>query len=238
MDTIQLTAKKRDKTGKRVKVLRQENQIPAVLYGHQIESVSLSVDYMEFGKIIKQGGESSIIDLKIDTAEPRKAIIKEIQIDPLSNKYIHLDFYQVKMKEKMKANVPLKFVGVSLAVKDSGGILVKNFDEMEVECLPADLPKEIVVNIDNLKTFEDVIRVKDIKIPAGVKFLAEDKEVVATVTPPRSEEELEELNKQVEEKVEEVEGIEKKEEEMEAAGEEGKAAESKEPKKEEGKKKE
>ena len=127
MDTIQLTAKKRDKTGKRVKVLRQENQIPAVLYGHQIESVSLSVDYMEFGKIIKQGGESSIIDLKIDTAEPRKAIIKEIQIDPLSNKYIHLDFYQVKMKEKMKRCLRKHwkpFIGMFTIVVLAAGILI------------------------------------------------------------------------------------------------------------------
>ena len=123
------------------------------------------------------------------------------------------------MTEKMRTKVSLNFIGRSKAVKE-GGVLVKNLEEIEVECLPLDLPHEIKVDISKLKTFDDVIKIEDLAIPPKVKILENKDEIVATVTPPRTEEELKALEEEVEEKVEEVEGVKKEEVSPEAETEE------------------
>ena len=225
MENTVLKAKTRENKGKGLRTLRNEGMIPAVLYGHKVDSEALSIDSKEFEGFMKIAGESTIIQLYIDDKkEPRNVIIKEIQIDPITENVIHLDFYQVKMTEEMKAKVKINYTGESQAVKESGGILIKNFSEIEVECLPANLPKEIELDITPLATFEDILNIKDLKVPDNVKVMPEPDEVVATVTPPRSEKELEELDQEVEEKVDEVEGVEKEEEEMEATESEAAAA--------------
>ena len=149
---------------------------------------------------------------------PTKVIIQDIQRHPLSNAIIHADLHQVKMTEKLRAEIMLHFVGESVAVKELGGVLVKNLDHIKVETLPADLVSEIAVEISSLKTFDDVIHVKDLAVPKGITVLDKEDEVVVLVTPPRSEEELAALEKEtVDEKaaVESIEGV--KEEPKEAA---------------------
>lgn len=238
MEKIELKAKSRDIIGKKVKSLRRQNQIPAVLYGHEIKKpLSLSIGYLDFKKVYDEVGESTIFELVIDDKEKKNVLVKTVQLEPVSLKYNHIDLYQVKMSEKITANVELVFEGVSPAVKDAGGVLVKNIDEVEVEALPANLPKEISVDISSLKTFEDVIKIKDLSISSEAEILNEKEDIVATVTPPRSEEELKELDEEVEEKVEDVEGVEKEEPEEEATESEAAAApEKKEENKEEEKK--
>lgn len=124
------------------------------------------------------------------------------------------------MTEKIVTEIPLKFIGEAPAVVDLDGTLLVNRDNIEVECLPTDLVHEIEVDISSLKTFDDLIKVADLKIPKGLEVLNDPNEVVASVTPPRSEEELAELEAPVEEKVEEVEEVEKERKEEEEAEEE------------------
>ncbi|MDD5626629.1 MAG: 50S ribosomal protein L25 [Patescibacteria group bacterium] len=224
MADLVLQVKLRDLQNK-PKKLRREAMVPAVLYGHKVKNVFLIADRKEFQKVFQEAGESSLIDLTIEKEKkPRKVLVKEVQRDPVSGEYLHIDFYEVKMTEKITAEAPLEFKGVSRAVKDLDGVLVKSLDEIEVSCLPQDLPHSILVSISSLKTFDDVIHVKDLDIPKNVEVLAHPEDVVVSVMPPRSEKELEELEEKVEEKVEEVEGVKKEGEEgaeSEAGGEPG-----------------
>ncbi len=211
MDNLVLEARKREETGKKVNKLRKSGLIPAVVYGRETEPQNLAVDFFSFQKIYEAAGRSSLIDLKIENKPPLKVIIQDIQTDPLTDKFINIDFHAVKMTEKITAEIELKFVGESKAVKEDGGVLVKNIDKIKVEAYPQDLVHEIEVDISNLKTFDDIIHISELKIPEKIKILNDGKETVALVTPPRSEAELEALEETVEEKVEEVEKVGEKE---------------------------
>lgn len=221
---LTLSAKIRNDFGKKVKNLRKQGFLPAVLYGPEIKNLPLAVDFKEFKKIYKEAGESSLISLRVKGEEQNEflVLIHDVKKHPLTLKPIHVDFYQPKLKEKVEATVPLVFVGESKAVKDLKGTLVQTISEVEVKALPTDLPKEIKVDITNLETFEDDILIKNLEIPEGVEILKEPGEVVASVAPPEKVEE--ELEKAIEEKVEEVEKVEKekKEEEPEPSQEEEK----------------
>lgn len=207
---LELTAKNREILGKKVKVLREKGIIPVVLYGEKIKPVSLEMDYHEFEKIYEQAGESTIIKLKIGESS-KNVLIYDVGRDPVSDKYIHVDFYAVRMDKLITTEVPLVFEGESPVVETEDGVLIKSITEVEVEALPVDLPHEIKVDISVLKTFDDSINIKDLKVLEGVRILVEPDEVVVSVIPPRSEEELAEL----EEKPEEAEEAEKVEEEKE-----------------------
>jgi large subunit ribosomal protein L25 len=206
----QLTLKVTTRTEKPEK-LRAEEIIPAVFYGHGIDSMSIQVPYSEFQKLYREAGESTIITLDIDGKE-HNAIIKDVQLEHVKDTYMHVDFYAVRMDEEITAEVELAFVGMSKAVKEEDGILVKNFDAVEVTCLPGDLPSEIEVDISVLETFEEVIAIKDLAVSSKVEISQDADAIVATVTPPRSEEELEALNEEITEDVESVEGVKKEEE--------------------------
>ncbi|HBV58252.1 MAG TPA: 50S ribosomal protein L25 [Candidatus Magasanikbacteria bacterium] len=174
---------------KAAKELRKESKIPAVLYGHGVKNVNLSVNYREFEKAYQAGGGKGLLELTIDSNKPINVLVQDWQINPITSVFTHVDFRQVKMDEKIKTDVNLKFIGESPAVKELGGIFVKNFNSIPVECLPKDLVSEITVDIVSLKEFGNVIHISDIVAPAGIKILAHDEDVIATVTPPRVEEE-------------------------------------------------
>ena len=226
---LELNAKIRETLGKKVKALRKKGIIPAVIYGAKTKSVSLEVDYNEFEKIYEIGGESTIIKLKVQNpkskvGDSKNVLIHDVSKDPVSDKFIHVDIYVVRMDKAITAEVHLVFEGESPAVETEEGTLIKNITEVEVEALPANLPSGIKVNISVLKTFDDLIKIKDLKVAEGVKILAEPEEVIASVVPPRSEEELVALEEKVEEEVEEVEKVGEDEEEEEAV--EGKEEEN------------
>lgn len=210
MQTI--SAKIRKDIGKKVEKLRNQGILPAVLYGPKTETLSLEVNEKDFEKTFQEAGESSLISLEIDKKK-FLVLIHAIEIDAISKKPIHIDFYQPRLDEEISAGVPLVFIGESMAVKDLGGTLVKNIHELEVKALPQNLPHEIKVNLEKLKTFEDNILVKDLEIPQGVKIMKGPEEIVVLVSQKVKVEE--ELSKPVEEKVEEVGKSEEKKKDKE-----------------------
>jgi len=214
-----LRAEKREIIGKKVKTLREKGLIPAVIYGHDTKPQNISLYANEFAKTYSEAGTSSLIDLTVDSSPAVRVLTREPQLDPVKNTPIHIDFYKVRMDEKIKTEIPLEFIGTSEAVEQLDGSLVTNRDSIEVECLPADLVPEIKIDISSLKTFEDNIAISDIKVPSGIEVLNDSEEVVALVEPPRSEEELAELEESAAEKEKEAieqigaeEGVEKAEE--------------------------
>jgi len=210
---LNLSAKIKDKDFKRkIKPSEALEIIPAVLYGPKIKNLNLQVDLKEFESIYKEAGETSLITLLVEGQKEKfSVLIHEVQFNPLSGKPIHVDFYQPSLKEEIEATVPIVTTGESLAVKNLGGTLIKNISEIEVKALPQNLPKEIKVSIENLKSFEDNILVGDLQFPEGLKVLRESTDILVSVARPEKIEE--ELEKPIEEKVEEIEKVEEKKEE-------------------------
>ncbi|OGE81915.1 MAG: hypothetical protein A3H72_02005 [Candidatus Doudnabacteria bacterium RIFCSPLOWO2_02_FULL_48_8] len=202
-----LAATKRNTTGKKVSNLRKTGKLPGVLYGHDVEATSLEVDEKDFLKVFKKAGESTLINLVVD-GQARPVLIHEVQNHFLSDYVQHVDFYAVDMTEKLHAKIPLHFVGESPAVKNLGGVLVKNLQEVEVECLPADLPPFIELDISKLAELNQAFRVSGLMVSDKVKILTNADDMVVNVAPPRSEEELKELEQApVAEDVTKVEGV-------------------------------
>ena len=212
-----MEVKNREEKGKKTNKGRRSGLIPAIVYGRGVESLNLWVSALDFRKLLKKSGESTIINLEIEGKNDRNVIIQDIQRDPVTYKIIHLDFFQVRMDEKIETEVELVFVGESPAVKEFGGILIKSIDKLEIKCLPADLPSRIDVDVSVLKTFEDHITVGDLNVGKGVDVELEPETVVAVVAPPRTEDDLKELEEKVEEDVTKVEGMQKEEAPAEGA---------------------
>jgi large subunit ribosomal protein L25 len=205
---ISLNVKIRKETGKRTGTLKENGRIPAVVYGHKVKNLLLDIDYKDFQKVLREAGESSLVELNIDGEKEKKSVlVHEIQKDPVSDKFIHVDFFQASLTEEVEVEVPVVLEGTSLAVKDLGGTLVKNISELGVKALAKNLPHEIKVDISVLNTFDDHILVKDLAISKDVKVLAKPDEIVVSVAAPEKVEE--ELAKEIEEKVEDVEKVEK-----------------------------
>ncbi len=194
MNDLKLTAQPRAELGKIVDKIRRNRMVPAVVYGHNLPSRSLTLDAGIFTAIYKQAGSTSLVDLSVADAAPVKVLIHSIQRHPTTGDITHADFYQVKMSEKLEADIDLNFIGESAAVKEQGGIFVRTMDKIKVSCLPADLVSAIDVDISTLKTFDDRIHVGDITLPNGLTLVEKPDEVVASVAAPRSEAELESLS--------------------------------------------
>ena len=208
------------RTDEKAKNIRNEKKIPAVVYGNDFENKTISVNQLVFNKVYAEAGESSLINLKIDSEPVLKVLVHDIQVDAVTGDIVHIDFYKVNMKEKIRTAIPIVEVGEASAVVDLEGAFITNKDEVEVECLPADLIPEIEVDISVLKTFDDVVKVSDLKVPAGIEILDDPEEVIFLIQPPRSEEEMAELEEKPEEDVESVEVEGEKPAEGESAEEE------------------
>lgn len=211
---LKLKAKlKQDKNNDR---LRESGRLPAVVYGHGVENKSIDLDYQEVRKALEKAGESTLIELDIDKDELLTVLIHDVQYNTLTDTISHLDFYQIKKGEKIDLDIELNFIGEAPAVKELAGVLVKPHDKIEVRCLPKDLVSHIDVDLSSLKTFDDSISVSDLDIPETLEVLESDV-VVASVTPPRKEEEPE-IPAEGELELPEIEG--EKKEEGEEGGEE------------------
>lgn len=212
MERIVLNSQVREKTGTSiVKKLRTKGLVPAVVYAREHSPVHITIDRREFVKLLHKEGENAIIDLNIGTeAKPKKktVIIKEIQYDAIKEGIFHIDFQQIKLTEKIRVHVPLVTKGDADApgVKE-GGILEHILREVEIECLPTNIPKEIVIDVSNLKVGEPIC-VKDLNIAQGLTVIT-DKEQIAVMVKFEAEEKLEEEKPEAEEAAAEPEVIKK-----------------------------
>ncbi|HNY97557.1 MAG TPA: 50S ribosomal protein L25 [Candidatus Pacearchaeota archaeon] len=215
---ITLNAKKREITGKQVGDLRKKGLLPGVVYGPKTENANVEIDSKEFAAVLKQAGESSLIELALGNSK-LPVLIKDLFYDPLTSQPAHVDFYAPNMKEETEVTVPLVFVGESAAVKDLKGDLVKNIQEIDIKCLPTEIPHEINVDISSLATFEDKICIKDLKVSEKIKVLNGAEEIVVFVQAHKDVEA--ELAATIEEKVEEVGKVEKEKTEDQILDEQG-----------------
>ncbi len=191
---MQLTAQLRDKFGKHTKALRREGFIPAELYGHEIGNLHLAVPAKEFKRVFREAGESTVLTLEIPTekgSEKRPVMIYDIARDSLRGEFLNIDFYQVRMDEKIQVKVPLHFTGAAPAVKEKGGIVLKSLHEVEVEALPGKLPHAFEVPLERLTDIGKTLFVRDLAAPEGVRILLSPETAIATVTEkPKAEEEV------------------------------------------------
>src|SRR3989344_5550774 len=164
---MELAVTKRDKATK-VKALREEGVLPAVLYGRSEAATPIAVNRKAFEKVYKAAGESSVVTLT-GLGGTKSALIQQVDVHPVSGAPLHADFYTIAKGQKVTVSVPLEFDGTAPAVKDLGGILTKVMHEIEIECEPAELPHAIHVDVSVLATLEDQIKVKDLKFPPSAK---------------------------------------------------------------------
>lgn len=160
--------------------------MPAVFYGKKTKSTPISVDEIEFLKIWREAGESTVVNLKEGKEEGLGALIYGYQRDAITQKLLHTDFYVFEKGQKMKISVPLEFIGEAPAVK-AGGVIVKVMHEVEVEAEPKNLPHSLSVNISVLENFTSVALAKDIVLPEGVILTINPEDVVASVYEPKDE---------------------------------------------------
>ncbi len=209
--------------GESLENMREDGFMPAVFYGKKQESTPVSVAMADFLKVWKQAGESAVVTLKNEGSEDIEALIHDVDLDPISEMPRHADFYVFEKGHKIEIDVPLEFIGVSIAVKDLGGILIKVLHNVKIEAMPKDLPQKIEVDISSLSTLDSQLIAADLHMPEGVTLIEGAEEVVALITVPK--EEVEETETAVDLSAIEVEKKGKKEEEGEPGAEGGESAE-------------
>ncbi|PIR52548.1 50S ribosomal protein L25 [Candidatus Peregrinibacteria bacterium CG10_big_fil_rev_8_21_14_0_10_49_10] len=188
MDMVTLAATARTKDVG-ANILRTASKVPCVLYGNNVENVSLECSFNDVWRAYQKAGENTIVELALGGRNV-PVLFHEVQMDPVSDRLIHVDFYAVDMKKEIEAPIPIHFEGESLAVKDMGGVLVTSHDHVTVRCLPAHLPHHLIVSIAPLVDFLSTITVADIEVPEGVQIVDAPDVVIATAQEPRKEEEL------------------------------------------------
>ena len=211
MDDINLKAKPREIIGKQVKALRREGFIPAIIYGQQINPISISLDNKVASKVLSNVTSSNLVIVDID-GDTHTTLVRDRQIHPVSGRIIHVDFQEVSLTETLRTLVSLELVGDAPAVKNLNGVLVTGQESIEIECLPQDLPNRITVDITSLEEFGDTIYVRDLVLPPNISVLTELDEMVVLITTPAAEEEVEEVVEELEEEPEVIERGKKEEE--------------------------
>lgn len=187
MAALTLPMAKRDPNQK-AKNVRKNGKIPSVLYGHEQANQTMECVEREFHKVYMKAGESTIVELEIGKKHI-PVLIHDIQFDPVTGAYAHIDFFAPDMTKEVTARVPIRTINISPAVKELGGVLVRNCDHLTVKCLPKDLPHDIEVDIASLQNFFDNVTVDKLSLPHGVHVLEDVKTIIVSVVPPRKEEE-------------------------------------------------
>ena len=208
MTTVALAAQSRTETGKGVaRSLRRQALIPAVFYGPEVDPVPLILQSRDLEKLITTGaGENILIDLNIEdgkSTQSHRAMIKEIQVDPVKQNILHVDLYAISMDKKISVEVPITLTGTALGVSEEGGILQQVSRTLEISCLPDRIPEAFELEVTAL-AIGDSLHVSDLEIPEGVDILAEDELTIASVVPPTKVEEIEPEVLEEEEEGEEV----------------------------------
>jgi len=209
MTTVALAAQSRTETGKGVaRSLRRQALTPAVFYGPEVDPVPLILQSRDLEKLITTGaGENILIDLNIEdgkSTQSHRAMIREIQVDPVKQNILHVDLYAISMDKKISVEVPITLTGTAFGVSDEGGILQQTTRTLEVSCLPDRIPEAFELEVTAL-AIGDSLHVSDLEIPEGIDVLVEEQLTIASVVPPTAVEEIEpEVLEEEEEEGEEV----------------------------------
>ena len=183
-----LKAEKRSVEGRKVKTLRNKGILPGNVFGKKVKSLAVQVDLKDFEKTYKEVGETGLLTLSIGTDE-RPVLIHNLQLHPISDESVHVDFLQVDLKVKVEADIPVELSGESPAEKQGVGTVVQYVNEVKVEALPADLPEKFEVDTSGLAEVDQAIMVKDLSYDkAKVEVKTNPDEIVAKVEPPQKEE--------------------------------------------------
>lgn len=198
MKGLTLQASKRNVLGKKSRFLRRQGVIPTHLFGHGIESLSLQCDTTKLKQIIAQAGTTRLIALEIEgDRQPRSVFIREIQRDALTRALFHVDFYQVREKEKMKADVPIVLIGEAPALKEKGHILTHGISSLIIECLPDKVPPQVAVDVSSLKDLDQAIYVRDITLGPDITIITDSDRLVVKISEVHVEKEEEKVVEEV-----------------------------------------
>ena len=195
-DRPQITVQPRQVLGKKVKHLRREGFLPANIHGPKIQGLAVQLPRGEFAKLYRDVGESELIDLMVEKEKkPRPVLMQEVQLDPVLDTPLHVDFLQVDLTEKIEVDVPIEFIGEAPAVRDRKGILLTILDELPIKVLPTEIPHAIGVDVSGLVEVNDAVTVADLELPEGVELMVEDAEAAVV----KIEEEAKTLEEEAEE---------------------------------------
>jgi large subunit ribosomal protein L25 len=187
MEKVVLKATPRNATGRQVRALRRSGLLPAVIYGHNVEPISISLEGREAGRVLGRLSSSSLVTIDLEGKE-YPSLVREKQQNHIKRTLIHVDFMVVSLTEKIRAKVGIVLTGLSPAVKDFNAMLINGLSELEVEAFPQDLPASIVVDIAALVKIGDGIHVRDIVLSDKVQVMDTPDEMIVLATAPAKEE--------------------------------------------------
>jgi len=191
MATIDLSARPRTVLGKKVKRLRREGIVPANIYGHNVTSTAIEAPQLELRRVIRSAGHTGLVRINLDGERaPRTTVIRSIQRKFTTGDVIHVDFQEVSLTEKMTVRVPVMLIGTA-PVSDLGGLVVQVLDNVEVECLPGDIPSHFEADISGMIEMTSQVQARDLPLPENVTLLSDDTLLIASVTIETQEEEEE-----------------------------------------------
>ena len=196
---VELNVNPRQVLGKKVKRLRRGGVIPANVYGHALESVAIQVPKDDLVHLLRSAGRNEIVYLRLDGEELRPTFVRQVQRNPATDAILHVDFYQISLKEKVRMDVPVALVGTAPAEQTHGGTLLLSLDRIAVEGLPMEIPSFIEVDVSGLEEIDATIYVRELDVPSEVTVLSDPEQVVAKVAPPHVEKEVEEEEEVLEE---------------------------------------
>jgi large subunit ribosomal protein L25 len=182
-----LAAANREVTGKAVNRLRKEGRLPAVVFGHGLNSANVSVDTHDFEQLRRHVGPNALIDLSVDGKKSKPVLVQHVQVHPVNRRPLHVDLFAVRMTEELTVDVPLVATGSALAVTMHGGTLLHPNETVRVRALPDHLPQSIEYSVESLVDFDTTVKVADLTIPGDVTLLTDPDEIIATVQRPRVE---------------------------------------------------
>jgi large subunit ribosomal protein L25 len=184
-----LAAEHREVVGKKVAALRRAGRLPAVVYGHGVDSDPISIDTHEFEQLRRHTGPNALVDLSVDGKQARPVLVQSIQVHPVHRRPLHVDLFVVRMTEELTVDVPLVATDEAPAVTLNGGTLLHPIESVRVRALPDHLPQSIEYSVASIVDFDTAIHVRDLIVPSDVTLLTDGDEIIAKVQPPRVEEE-------------------------------------------------
>ena len=180
---MELEAKTREITGKKVKTLRRQGITPVNLFGHKVEPMTLQCDTLKLKNAMAHTGTTGLLSLKIDNAKkPRSVMFREVQRGPVTGEILHIDLYQVNMDEKIKVEVPIIIIGEAPALKMKENFLAHELTSLFIECLPGQIPNRVEVNVSSLMVAGQGIHIKDLNLGEGIVIVNSPEQAVAKVS--------------------------------------------------------